>query len=267
VNELIFVLQKICLKLCFPVSVSTLLGAAGLIMWRRRALSRVCLTLAVLSLLISSFPLTGLLLLRSLESKTGPYADPRTLADAGVRYVVVLSSGFRQGNLSAADRLGLSVLRLLEGVRLWKNIPGSKLVLTGGLIPGLSTEQPIALALADMAKELGVPPDAMALETESWTTEDQAGLVSGIVGRQAFVLVTSAYHLPRSMLIFERAGLRPVPGPCDLRARKIFLSYETLIPSADGLFLTHIATQEYAATCYVAMKQWLLSGFQSPTTR
>jgi len=257
VNELIFAIQKIFLKLCSPVCLSILLGVTGIIVWRRRAFSRVCLTLALICLLVCSFPVTGLLLVRSLESKAGSYADPESLAREGVRYIVVLSAGFREGSLSKADRLGVSVLRLHEGIRLWRQVPGSKLVLTGGIIPGLNTELPIAQALGDMAMELGVPVEAICHEMESWSTEDQARLVSPIVGRNPFALVTSAYHLPRSMLIFERAGLRPTPAPCDFAARKILIHYETLMPSADGLLLSQIATQEYLAAWYVEMKQHL----------
>lgn len=256
-SEPLFVIQKICLKLCSPVSVSILPGVTGIVMWRRRALSRACLTFAVAWLLVCSFPLTGLLLLRPLESKAGDYAVPSSLSAAGVRYIVVLSSGFREGSLSAADRLGISVLRLLEGARLWHQVPGSKLVLTGGIIPGLNTRLPIAEALADMAKEQGVPVEAMCLETESWTTEDQARLVSTIVDRHPFALVTSAYHMPRSIQIFERAGLQPIPAPCDFLARKILINYETLLPNAKGLLFTQIAAQEYLAAWYVKIKQYL----------
>jgi len=257
VNELIFVVQKVCLKLCLPVFVSILLGVAGIIVWRRRTLSRVCVTLAVVLLLVCSVPVTGLLLVGTLESNAGGYANPKALSRAGVRYIVVLSGGFREGGLGTADRLGMSVLRLHEGVRLWRQVSGSKLLLTGGIIPGLNTEVPLAEALGNMAKELGVPADALCHETESWTTEDQAQLVSAMVGSQPFALVTSAYHVPRSMLIFRRAGLQPIPAPCDFLARKILIHYETLLPSAEGLLLTQLAAQEYLAAWYVKMKQRL----------
>jgi len=257
VNELIFVVQKICLKLCLPVFVSIVLGVVGIMVWHRRTVSRACLTSAVALFLVCSFPITGLLLVRTLESQAGGYANPETLVHAGVRYIVVLSGGFREGGLSTADRLGISVLRLHEGVRLWRQVSGSKLLVTGGVIPGLNTEIPLAKALGDMARELGVPADALCHETASWTTEDQAQLVSAMVGSQPFALVTSAYHVPRSMLIFRRAGLQPIPAPCDFLARKILIHYETLLPSAEGLLLTQLAAQEYLAAWYVKMKQRL----------
>jgi len=255
VEEILFVSTKVLARLFFPVSVVLLLGVAGMILWRRRGAALFFVGAATFWLLVFSFPITGLMLIRSLESRAGDYADTKTLSDLGVRHVVVLSAGFREGNLTHSDRLGCSVLRLLEGVRLWKGIPGSKLVLTGGIIPGLNTEATIASALADMALDLGVPHEALILESESWTTEDQAKLVAPIVGKDAFALVTSGYHMHRSVLIFEREGLRPVKAPCDFLARKILIHYDTLIPNADGLLLSQIATQEHLVGWWVRLKQ------------
>jgi len=255
VEEIIFVCKKVLARLFFPVSVVLLLGLAGIIWRRRRGTALFLLSVAVLWLLIFSFPITGLMLVRSLESRAGEYADPKALWGLGVRHIVVLSSGYREGNLSHADHLGCSVLRLLEGVRLWKAMPRSKLVLTGGIIPGLNTEVSIAKTLADMAQDLGVPAGAMVLESQSWTTEDQARLVAPVVGKNAFALVTSGYHMPRSVLIFEREGLRPVKAPCDFFARKILVNYDTLIPNANGLRLSQIATQEYMVGWWVQLKQ------------
>jgi len=255
VEELLFVSKKILARLFFPVSVALLLGVAGIILRCRRGIALFLLSVAILWLLIFSFPITGLMLIRSLESRAGNYADPKALSALGVRHIVVLSSGFREGNLSHADRLGSSVLRLLEGVRLWKAMPRSKLVLTGGIIPGLNTEVSIARAMADLALGLGVPKEAMILESESWTTEDQARLVAPIVGKNSFALVTSGYHMPRSVLIFQREKLCPVKAPCDFFARKILVHYDTLIPNADGLRLSQIATQEHLVGWWVQLKR------------
>ncbi|MBI4964595.1 MAG: YdcF family protein [Desulfomonile tiedjei] len=256
-EELLFVFKKVLARLFFPVSVALLLGIAGLFLRRRRGMSLFLLGAATLWLLVFSFPITGLMLIRSLESRAGGYADPKTLSGLGVRHIVVLSSGFREGHLSHADRLGCSVLRLLEGVRLWRATSGSKLILTGGTIPGLNTEVSIAKAMAEMALDLGVPTRAMVLESESWTTEDQARLVAPIVGKGPFALVTSGYHMPRAVLIFEREGLRPVAAPCDFFARKILWHYDTLIPNADGLWMSQVATQEHMVRWWVLLKQRL----------
>jgi uncharacterized SAM-binding protein YcdF (DUF218 family) len=195
-------------------------------------------------LLLTALPVTGLLLVRPIENAAGPYADPAALARAGVKYVVVLSGEFREGELTAADRLGCSILRLVEGIRLWRGIPGAKLVVTGGLIPGLSEDMTIAEALAKAAEDLGVPTDAIELERDSWSTEDQAHAIAQIVGTRPFALVTSAYHLPRAKMLCEFEGLQPISAPADFLATRINLGYGAWIPQAAGLGFTEIAVKE-----------------------
>jgi uncharacterized SAM-binding protein YcdF (DUF218 family) len=257
VDEIAFVAQKVILRLLFPVSVSLLLGIAGLILWRRRTLS-FCLILAAVSwLLIMSFPLTGLWLLTPLESEAGEYADPRQLADRGVKYIVVLSADFRDGKMTPADKLDLSTLRLIEGIRLWRGVPGSRLVLTGGAIPGLSHDSTIARCFSDMAREMAVPAEAIIIEDKSWTTQDQARMVAPIVNHDAFALVTSAFHMPRSILNFQQIGLNPIPAPCDFLTKKILIHYDTLMPQPRGLLFTELATKEYVAALWLSLRSSL----------
>ena len=258
-REMIFVGQNIALVLFFPVFIAMLLGIAGLIMWRRPKLSFGLLAAGTAWLLIMSFPLTSLVLIRALESKAGHYADPRKLSEMGIRYVLVLSGDFRDGDLTTADKLGNSVLRLIEGVRLWRAISGCTLILTGGEIPGVSREMSIARAMQNMAAEMGVPRDAIVLESESWRTEDQARLTAAIVGNHPFALVTSAYHMQRSILIFRELGLSPVPAPCDFLAKTIYVNYSTLMPQAVALAMSQTAIREYLATYSFLLK----TGFQN----
>ena len=132
-NTVLFIIQKIVVRLLFPVNVSLILGFSGLALWslNRRRAAAILIGAAFTWLLVTSFPLTGLFLAQSLENRAGAYADPKRLTEDGVTKVVVLSGGFVEGDLTPPDKLGCSVLRLLEAVRLWKLIPNSKLVFTG----------------------------------------------------------------------------------------------------------------------------------------
>jgi uncharacterized SAM-binding protein YcdF (DUF218 family) len=255
---IVFVAEKIVLRLLFPVSLSLILGGIGLALRRRRRLSFCFLSAGLLWLLVMSFPLTGITLIRSLEATAGPYADPGKLASRGVRYVVLLSGGFREGDLTPADRTGCSILRIHEAVRLWRGISDAKIVFTGGVIPGLNESVSLARAMADVAGPMGVPQSAMILETESWTTEDQARLVARIVGKEPFALVTSAYHMPRSLLLFRLQGLDPLPAPADFTVRAPIIGYETLIPQASGLQMTQIAMKEYLFMWWFRIRRTVL---------
>ncbi|MCA1959175.1 MAG: YdcF family protein [Desulfomonile sp.] len=259
-DQLWFVLKKIIVLFLFPVPVVLFLALAALVFWRRRSPAFLLVFTSLAWLAVTAFPLTGLRLIAGLEDEAGPYADPAALSTKGVRYVVVLSGDFHEGEISSVDRLGCSVVRLIEGIRLWKGVPGSKLVLTGGMIPGLSEDVSIAKALADVSLQFGVPREALVLEDASWTTEDQAKLVAPIVGKEPFALVTSAYHMPRSLMLFRYQGVSPIPAPADFKAKKIKLNYSTLIPQARGLEMTQIAQKERLAMLWLAIKYKLWYG-------
>ena len=95
---------------------------------KRNRAGIVLLSAAGITLLAFSLVWTGLALLRPLEDEAGPYADPAKLRSAGVEYIVVLGGTSFTSEMSASDIWDRSVLRLLEGVSLWKDIPGAKLV-------------------------------------------------------------------------------------------------------------------------------------------
>lgn len=253
-EEITFVTQKIILRVLFPVGVTLLLCIIGLACWRRRIWSFFLVCSGIVTLFALSFPLIGYRLIDTIESQVPTYAQPGDLVRKGVRHVVVLSAGFREGDLTPADRLGSSVLRLIEGVRLWKAIPDARLVVTGGKTPGICYESSIADGLAQMAMHMGVPRGAIVLEDKSWTTEDQARLVKPIVGKAPFALVSSAWHLPRSLLLFRLEGLQPVAAPCDFLAKRVYVDYETLLPQAYGLLLSQIAAKEYLALWWYLLK-------------
>ncbi len=253
-----FITQKVILRFMLPVSVCLAFLAAALLVRRKRRIAFALVLFAWVWLFLAALPLTGLLLVRTLETDAGPYLNPKVIEDRDIRHIVVLSGGFRQGDLSAADQLGISVLRVLEAVRLRRSAPSTVIVLTGGEIPGLSGDTNMAEAQRRMLAELGVPDKSILLEKESWTTEDQAKRVAPIVGDRPFVLVTSAFHMPRSLLIFRAEGLKPVAAPADFLAKAIPVNYETLIPTAYGLSLTQIAIKEYLAAWWFRIRHRLL---------
>ena len=259
-REVVFAVQNIVLSLFLPVSVCLCLCIAGMLLWRRRGLSFLLIAAGTTWLLLMSFPLISLNFIRSLESRAGSYADPAEFSAKGVKHIVVLSGSFREGDLTPSDKLSCSVLRLVEGVRLWRGAPDCTLVLTGGSIPGLSRDASIAVHMEKMAIEMGVPKQAIRTESESWRTEDQARLVLAIVNKEPFALVTSAYHMPRSMFIFQGLGMRPISAACDFQAARIHVDYTTLCPGGEALMLSQTATREYLAWACAGIKQRLAAG-------
>ena len=250
-----FVAKKLISALFYPVPLVFLICLAGYLLLRRGAPSTWGRRLAGLGLMlffVLSLPLTGWLAVRPLELMAGNYADPASLARAGVKHVVVLGGGVWQGARTPADSLsGPSLRRLLEGVRLWRGLKGAKLVLSGGApLPGKSE----ARLLADLALQLGLPRDTLVLEQGSLDTADQAEKLAGRLKGERFALVTSAAHLPRSMTEFEKRGLTPLPAPADFRTKGLELSWRTLIPQSSGFSMVRAALHEYLGLAWFHLK-------------
>ena len=243
----LFLTKKVLSVLVYPLGIALLLWLVGVVRWLFRPRSRAGLLLVwcgALWLLVVSLPATGFYLLHPLETRAGPYADPTSLRTKGVKFVVVLGGDLRRGNLTAADRVAYtSLVRLMEGVRLWKAIPGAKLVLSGGTYS--SDVMDCAEAMAIMAAQLGVPAEATILERGSWDTQDEAHLLKPILGKDAFAMITTASHMPRAMMTFARARLRPIPAPADFETLDFALDYRAFLPDARGIATTQKAVHEY----------------------
>jgi uncharacterized SAM-binding protein YcdF (DUF218 family) len=260
-NAILFVTKKIVSAFIQPVGLILLLWAIGIILWIRRGDSRAGfapLLFGGLILLAAASPLLSGRLMRALELRAGPYADPAELQKKGVKFIVVLGGDVRTGNLTPADRIACSSLvRCLEAIRLWKGLPGAKLVLSGGSFT--SHKMTTAEAMALFAQTQGVPREAIILETKSWDTGDEARLLKPVLGQEPFALVTSACHMWRSLIDFKRVGLRPISAPADFEARSLPISLDTLLPTAGSVMTAQKAAHEYLGVFAVFLKE-LMTG-------
>ena len=254
-DGLAFIAKKVVSIFFYPLGFSLLLLFAGIALWRLKPERRAGFYLVAagtILLLIMSFPVTGFLLMRPLEVEAGPYADPAELNQKGVRYIVVLGAERVTRDRTPADRFGGTLFRLMEGIRLWKQIPGSKLIVSGGAVPGATSD---ADAMAVLPVELGVPREAMVLETRAWDTEQEARIFAELVGDEPFALVTTARHIPRAMEHFHRLGLRPQAAPCDYQTRRWPSRRRWFLPNAGALCASQAAIHEYVGRLWLRLKQ------------
>ena len=210
-----FFLKKIVTLLLMPMSLCLgVLGVGILLLWMRRRIgaAKIVLTLGFLVLAALSFSAVADQLIKPLESRYLPLLDTSTLKD--VKWVVVLGSGhISNPELPPnAQVFNSSLARIVEGIRIHRALPKSKLILSGGAV---FDPVPEAVTMSAVARMLGVSPDDLVLESQSQDTRQQAQFVKRIVRNNRCVLITSAVHMPRSMLVFEQNGLNPIPAPTD----------------------------------------------------
>jgi uncharacterized SAM-binding protein YcdF (DUF218 family) len=79
---------------------------------------------------------------------------------------------------------------------------------------------PEAKVMAQIALFLGVKPQDIVLEAVSRDTEEEAANIAAIINSKKFILITSAAHMPRSMALFAKHGLHPIPAPTDYQVRE-----------------------------------------------
>lgn len=200
-------------SLANPLLVATLLLGLALVCraLSRRRLSGGLFVVAFSVAYLGSLPLVGGALLRPLESRYA--ALDETVSLPKVNYVVVLGSGYhpRPGVPVTAALNADGLARIVEGVRLWRHLKSGRLVLSGGAPP--NTGEPPAKGYALLARDLGVEADSLTVLDQAQDTQAEARVLAPVVRGSRFILVTSAFHMPRAMRLMQLAGLRPIPAP------------------------------------------------------
>lgn len=97
----------------------------------------------------------------------------------------------------------------------------------------------------------------LTVDIGAFDTADETKLFSRIVGTRPFALVTSAYHIPRAMRLFRKAGLNPVAAPCEYRAKGLQAFPSYILPSADALLTSQLAIHEYLGIGWLALRERL----------
>jgi len=102
--------------------------------------------------------------------------------------------------------------RAWEALRLYHKIPNVKIITSGySLHDHLSDAEKTATKLM----ESGIPKERILMQDMAKTTFEEAQHMRERVGDKAFILVTAAYHMPRTMKLFQKAGLNPIAAPAD----------------------------------------------------
>ena len=215
-----FYLSKIFWTFAQPVSLIGILLfvsiAAALL--NRRRLSLSASVAAFLLLALFGWTTFGALLLQPLESR---FARPAEMPQA-VDGIIVLGGAFEGGinPVRGLYELSEAADRMTEGAILALRYPNAKVIISGGSGTILRERAGDADTAPLLFEKLGVPRSRLILDTESRNTAENAAytkqLGSAAPG-ETWLLVTSAFHMPRSMGLFRKAGFDVVPWPTDYR--------------------------------------------------
>ena len=215
---LIFLVSKILPLLFLPLGLVMLLLVWGLL---RRSRWPVISALSVLW--IFATPLISEALWRWLEQPYQSRTAQLVLQNVRSSAVVVLGTGrhaapgpARRSEWIDADRF-FGALDAFEQLQKHGDTP--VLIFTGGWWPTLPALPPEGDVLRDQAIAFGIPAGSVFSTARVSNTSDEANEVAAMLpAGSTVVLVTSAFHMPRARLLFERQGLSVMPFAVDFQA-------------------------------------------------
>jgi uncharacterized SAM-binding protein YcdF (DUF218 family) len=233
-----------------PVSLTLILLILGFLLTftRLRKTARLSILLGILILGISAFTSVGYMMADALENR---FARPAT-PPANVIGIIVLGGGMDSdvNTIRQGYELNRSGDRFVEALRLALAYPEAQVLISGGgsvLAADLETE---ATAGARLFAAFGIPPDRLILEDNSRTTGENVQRIRELVSPapgDTWLLVTSAFHMPRSVGLFRQAGLDIVPWPADyLSTGAEGFGFRPGQP-AENVSVTSMALREWAA--------------------
>lgn len=258
-----FILKKLISQFFLPVPLCLELFIIGLVLLlftRKQRAGKLIISIGVILFTFLSYETIPNILLKSLEYQysslmlTTPSDSTTDDIVPSVKWIVVLGGGnIPDPKIPVTSQLSeASMVRLIEAVRLHNRIPGSKLILSGG---GVFRLVPEAETMSRVAKVIGVNQEDLILETDSKDTEDEARLIKPIVGNEGFILVTSAAHMPRSIALFKKLGMHPIPAPTNhLTYESQGISPGSFFPSSGGLRKVESALHEYLGLVWTKLR-------------
>ena len=218
---------------------------------RRPRARRWILGIGIAQFAIFSLHGTAELLVLPLEAQ---FERPKSLPD-DVDAVVVLGGSTRDSyRRYSRVEFKEEADRFVEGVRLARKLPPTRLIFSGGTDDGYDEGK----ELVNVAGDLGIEPGRISYEIASRSTRTNAVEVRKMFdGRQPrIVLVTSAMHLPRAAACFRKLGFDVVGWPTDFqhRGRTPWLMP---FPSDHALHVSTRAIHEYVGFIYYYLADYI----------
>lgn len=146
-----------------------------------------------------------------------------------------------EGHLS-----GFAANRLLTCVQLYHKLDVPIIISGGQFYKNTRSEAEIA---RDILLSLDIPEGKIIVEKESLNTTQNAMFTKELVDKHGFskpILVTSAFHMERSVRQFNKYNVSVTPYPTDYQTNGVkYISYLDFVPSADSLLKFYLAMKEY----------------------
>ncbi|CAH0539829.1 hypothetical protein VMF7928_02479 [Vibrio marisflavi CECT 7928] len=232
---MLFDLKNLISPFFMPLPMGLLMFFIGLVLLflNRNKLAKLLLIASFLWIFMIGYSPISNTLIEPLELKHQPIKNYENIR---INYILLLGGDFDG--------------KAHEAVKIYSRSYGSKII-----ISGYFGERLIAEYRVKTLKNLGVSNEDILIVSNSRNTLEEARNIKMLIGEEWFILVASAYHMPRAMEIFRGEGLNPIPAPTNyLTRRKVFLS----APNGYELIKTERAFHEYLGQHWIKIKTFFL---------
>ena len=243
-----FVLSKVFWFFIQPLNLSLFLLLVGVVAlvagWRRLSIAG-CVS-GFLILALAAWTSIGAMMLTPLEERFQRPAVPEkvdgiVVLGGGLEGAINLARGGYEMN-SAGDRF-------VETAVLARRFPDAKVVVSGGVGTLILEGEGDADTAERLLSALGVARERMVLENKSRDTYENAIFTKQLVSPkpgETWLLITSAFHMPRSMALFRKADFDVLPWPVDYRTS-----------GREGVGLMRDNPQDSLQNTSLAIREWL----------
>lgn len=224
-----------------------LLGLLLALFTRFRRVPLYIATFSIITLFLCGLAPVANWVMLPLEQRFPPHMEKEVSVDG----IIVLGGSVMGDETMLRGQLAINDAgeRIIALGDLARQYPKARIIFTGGggtLMFGGTAE---ADAVKIYAETLGVLPERIEFESQSRTTRENAILTREMVNPQKserWLLVTSAWHMPRAVGSFRKAGFDVIAYPVDFRTRGPQDVTRTFAFVSEGLRRLDLASKEWA---------------------
>ena len=244
-----FVLSKTVGVLLLPTNLLIVLALAGALLTATRfaRAGRRLMTAAILLLALCAFSPLGNLLLYPLESRFPPWSAAQSAPDG-----IVVLGGPIDADLSVAHDVPVihsGADRIVAAAALARKYPDARIIYAGGSANLVGSDAREADYAATIFESLGIDKARLIMDRRSRNTYENALFSKELAAPKSgerWLLVTSAFHMPRAIGLFRQAGFAVEPYPVDWRVGRSAADILAFTPLAlEGLGRTDVAVREW----------------------
>ncbi|MBM9579034.1 YdcF family protein [Leptospira sp. 201903070] len=244
-STILFSVSKLATLFLFPLPLVLLvLLFAGFKLKRWK--EKLSVLIPVLFLWILSTSTVSQKLIQSLEI----YYPPVSITEVPKADVILVLGGM-VSTLSRHDEpveLNNTAERLTETIRLYQAKKAPRILFSGGSGNLFYQEVPESEPAGRFLRQLGIPESSLILESKSRNTAENVAFTTELLkerGWKSIILVTSSFHMKRSVENFQNKGITIIPFPTDFRAQKSVLTLDNFFPSTFCLENSTISIKEW----------------------